>query len=70
VALTKTQRAQQERFKLALNYLRQHGRINNLQYRTLTETSERTALRDLDKMAELGLIRAIGETSGRYYTLP
>jgi ATP-dependent DNA helicase RecG len=69
-ALTKSQRAQQTRFEQALLYLRRHGRITNLQYRTLTGTSERTALRDLEKMVETGSIRAVGETSGRYYTLP
>lgn len=68
-ASNKSQKSREERFKLAINYIRQHGRINNTQYRVLTSVSERTALRDLEKMVELGSIRAVGETSGRYYTL-
>lgn len=69
MASNKSQKSREERFKLAISYIRQHGRITNAQYRVLTNVSERTALRDLEKMIEIGNIRAIGETSGRYYTL-
>lgn len=63
-------REQEERFRQAMEYVREHGSITNGQYRQLTNTSERTALRDLEVLVEQGALRVVGKTRGRHYRLP
>lgn len=60
----------EERQRLALHYVHDHGSITNKTYRTITGTSGNTALRDLDDLVQRGTLRAIGKGRGRVYKLP
>jgi len=54
----------------AVEYVREHGSINNAEYREINETSQRTATRELSQLVELSIIQKEGEI-GRFvsYTL-
>ena len=45
-----------ERQILAITYLKQHPIITNKIYQEICDTSERTALRDLDQLVELNFL--------------
>ncbi|HWS83299.1 MAG TPA: ATP-binding protein [Ktedonobacteraceae bacterium] len=60
----------EERQKLALRFVHEHGSITNRKYRDITGISGNTALRDLDELVERGSLRAIGNKRARRYTLP
>lgn len=52
------------RQRQAIGWIKRNGRITNREYQVATGAIDRTALRDLDAMIELGLIKKIG-TTGR-----
>ena len=62
--------AREERQKLALRFVHEHGSIANKEYRTATGVSESTARRDLEKLVERGSLRAFGDKRTRRYKLP
>ncbi|MBI5307585.1 MAG: hypothetical protein HZB37_04410 [Planctomycetes bacterium] len=51
-----------ERQLKAVNYVKIKGRINNAQYRDITGTSARTALRELRQLTEIGMLDKMGGT--------
>jgi len=53
----------------AILFVKENKKITNKDYQTLVDTSERTALRDLEQLVELNLIIKIGEKKGTYYQL-
>jgi ATP-dependent DNA helicase RecG len=53
----------------AVNFVKQKGKITNKEYQELNETSDRTALRDLEKLTELGVFLKDGEKKGTFYKL-
>ena len=57
------------RRKYAVNFVKQKGKITNKEYQELNETSDRTALRDLEKLTELGVFLKDGEKKGTFYKL-
>ncbi len=57
----------QERQALALRYVQEHGSITNKEYRLITGVSENSALRDLEKLVEQGMLRAVGKKRARKY---
>lgn len=61
---------QEQRMRLAMQYVQEHGVITNTQYRELTGISEATARRDLEVLVARGALRGIGKTRGRQYRLP
>jgi len=58
-----------ERQILAVNYLKQHPNITNAVYQEICNTSERTALRDLDQLIDLNILVKHGEKKGTVYQL-
>jgi len=59
------------RQRKAVNYLIEHGKITNKEYRELNpEISSNTALNDLKQLVQKGILTANGETKSRYYTFP
>ena len=59
-----------ERQQLGLRLIRERGSISNGEYAAATNTSERTALRELREMVERGVIVTRGRTRGLRYYLP
>jgi len=59
-----------DRLEKAIEYLQKNGKITNEEYRKLTKVSDTTAVRDLDELERLGLVKQVGKT-GRsvYYVL-
>ncbi|WP_162416153.1 ATP-binding protein [Cyclobacterium roseum] len=53
----------------AVLYVKEKGRITNKQYQDINNTTDRTALRDLETLIELKIIKRIGEKKGAYYEL-
>jgi hypothetical protein len=51
-----------ERQIKVVRYAKIKGRINNAQYREITGTSSRTALRELRQLTELGILEKVGGT--------
>lgn len=59
-----------ERQKNAIEYLKQHKKITNKEYRTLNpHITDRTALSDLRDLVNKGVLKAEGDKKQRYYTL-
>ena len=58
-----------ERQKKAVLFVKEKGRITNMEYQKLCSISERTALRDLESLTNLKLFMKIGEKKGTYYRL-
>lgn len=58
-----------ERQFKAVIFLKENKSITNTEYQTLNNTSERTALRDLDQLVKMNLISKLGEKKGTYYQL-
>jgi len=64
---TQKELSREERHKLALAYVHEHGSITNKEYRTLTGASGNTALRDLEALVSQGSLHTTGQKrSGRY----
>lgn len=61
---------QEQRMRVAMQYIQEYGAITNTQYRKLTGVSEATARRDLEALVARGALRGIGKTRGRQYQLP
>ena len=53
----------------AINFIKEKGKITNKEYQDINETSDRTALRDLENLTELGVFVKEGEKKGTYYKL-
>jgi ATP-dependent DNA helicase RecG len=53
----------------AVLYVKEKGRITNKEYQDINNTTDRTALRDLETLIELKIIKRIGEKKGAYYEL-
>ena len=53
----------------AVLYTKDAGKITNGEYQELNETSDRTALRDLESLVSIGVFKRIGEKRGVYYKL-
>jgi ATP-dependent DNA helicase RecG len=58
-----------ERQVKAVLYLKKKGRLTNKEYQEINNTTDRTALRDLETLIELNIIKRIGEKKGSYYEL-
>lgn len=59
-----------ERQRKAVEYLRTHEKITNLEYRELNPNiTDRTALNDLKELVRKGIVKASGEKKHRYYSL-
>lgn len=54
-----------ERQIKAVLYVKERGQITNREYQKITETTDRTALRDLNHLCELGILKRIGTTGRR-----
>ncbi len=53
----------------AILFLKEKSKITNKDYQTICDTSERTALRDLDELVNKNLIEKVGDKKGTYYVL-
>lgn len=53
----------------AVNFVKEKGKITNKEYQEINGTSDRTALRDLENLTELGLFIKEGEKKGTSYKL-
>ncbi len=53
-----------ERQIKAVIYVKERGRITNREYQEIAQTTDRTALRDLNRLCELGIFQRVG-TTGR-----
>lgn len=53
----------------AVLYVKEKGRITNKEYQEINNTTDRTALRDLETLIQLNIIKRIGEKKGAYYEL-
>lgn len=59
-----------ERQMIAVKYVKEKGKITNKEYRTICETSERTATRDLRQLVIMNVFKQIGVTGkGTAYIL-
>jgi ATP-dependent DNA helicase RecG len=58
-----------ERQVKAVLYVKKKGRITNKEYQEINNTTDRTALRDLETLIEMNIIKRIGEKKGAYYEL-
>ncbi len=61
---------QEQRLTLAMRYVQENGSITNQEYRELTGTSDRSALRDLATLVAQGVLKVIGQKRARRYELP
>jgi DeoR/GlpR family transcriptional regulator of sugar metabolism len=59
-----------ERQLAGLRYLQEKGRITMQEYAKATDSSERTAKRDLKEMVEKKVLVKHGKTKGSWYGLP
>ena len=58
-----------ERQVKAVLYVKEKGKITNKEYQEINNTTDRTALRDLETLIQLNIIQRIGEKKGAYYEL-
>jgi ATP-dependent DNA helicase RecG len=58
-----------ERQVKAVLCLKTKGRLTNKEYQEINNTTDRTALRDLDRLVELNIIKRLGVKKGTYYEL-
>ena len=58
-----------ERQRLAIRHLKAHQRITNSEYQKITQTTKRTAMRDLQVLESLGLIERKGVARGTFYVI-
>lgn len=77
VTLFKDNLTDEQLIKLGLNerqlkavlFIKEKGRITNKEYQEINETSDRTALRDLENLTELNILVKEGEKKGTAYKL-
>ncbi|MBK9220676.1 MAG: putative DNA binding domain-containing protein [Saprospiraceae bacterium] len=50
-------------------YLKEKGKITNSEYQKMNDTSARTAVRDLELLVNLGVLKRKGERKGAFYEL-
>ena len=53
----------------AVLFVKDKRKITNNEYQKINNTSDRTALRDLEKLLELDIIQKVGEKKGTYYKI-
>jgi ATP-dependent DNA helicase RecG len=53
----------------AVLFLKSKGRLTNKEYQEINNTTDRTALRDLEALVELNVVKRIGAKKGTYYEL-
>ncbi|MFO8049998.1 MAG: ATP-binding protein [Desulfosudaceae bacterium] len=58
-----------ERQQQAVSYIKKMGRITNTDYQNLTNSSRKTAARDLKGLVDKGVLVLLGEKRGSYYLL-
>ena len=58
-----------ERQKKAVLFVKERGKITNMECQKLSSISERTALRDLERLTNLKIFSKIGEKKGTYYRI-
>lgn len=58
-----------ERQLNAISFVKANNKISNSDYKSLNNTSDRTALRDLEELVKSGYFIKIGEKKGTYYKL-
>ncbi len=58
-----------ERQVKAVLFVKKKGRITNKEYQEINNTTDRTALRDLEILIELNIIKRKGQKKGAYYEL-
>jgi ATP-dependent DNA helicase RecG len=58
-----------ERQRRAIEYIQEHGRITNREYRELGKVSHEIAYRELSELITKGLIEKRGAGRGTHYTL-
>ncbi len=59
----------EKRLIQALSYVQEHGFITNGIYRQLTDVTDRTAHRDLERLVERGRLKSSGQRAARRYVL-
>ena len=50
-------------------YLKEKGKITNSEYQQITDTSARTAVRDLETLVTKDIFRRKGQRKGAFYEL-
>lgn len=58
-----------ERQVKAVLFVKNKGKITNSEYQEINQITDRTALRDLELLMELDILKRIGEKRGAYYQL-
>lgn len=58
-----------DRQKLAVRFIKTHGRITSAEYQKLTNVSRQTATRDLDELVQKAVASRHGAKRGAYYVL-
>jgi len=58
-----------ERQVKSVLFVKENGKITNKEYQELNNTTDRTALRDLEKLLELDVFKKLGEKKGTYYEI-
>lgn len=58
-----------ERQVKAVLYVKEKGKITNKEYQEINNTTDMTALRDLETLIQLNIIKRIGEKKDVYYEL-
>ena len=58
-----------ERQQKAIDYVKKNGSISNYQYQTLNGVSDRTSLRDLEKLTQLEIFIKEGKNKNTFYRL-
>lgn len=53
----------------AVLFVKEKGRITNKEYQVINNTTDRTALRDLETLIQLNIVKRIGVKKGAYYEL-
>lgn len=61
------QRPASDRLEKAIEYLQKKSKITNKEYRELNKISETTAVRDLDELEKLGLVKQVGKKGRNVY---
>ena len=77
VRLFKDRFSEEELQKLGLNvrqikaiqFVKEKEKITNSEYQEMNEVTDRTALRDLEELIEIGIIKKMGDKKGAYYEL-
>ncbi|KAA6306033.1 hypothetical protein EZS27_042312, partial [termite gut metagenome] len=51
----------------AVQFVKEKGKITNSEYKEMNGVTDRTALRDLEELTEIGIIKRMGDKKGAYY---